>query len=314
MSFDADIGTAPSSWLVPFPRPRFFVGRKAQVEQINAHVSADGGQRLAIYGLGGCGKTALALESVYHARRLHPRHAIFWVSAVSRDSFEEGYQQIASLLGIVSVADGNGGDKKMDVKQQVKERLNDESFGPWLLIVDNADDADVLLGPSEKRSGTVQLIDYLPVSSKGSILFTTRTRATAIKLAESNVIALSQLDKAEAEEVLDMRLLNQKQPHEQETVAEFLEMLSYLALAIVQAVAYINTNDITLAEYIRRYRSSEKDAIELLSEDFEDHGRYRSMENSIATTWFMSFEEIQKHNPAAVDCLSFMACVAHNGT
>lgn len=50
--------------------------------------------------------------------------------------------------------------------------------------------------------------------------------------------------------------------------------------------------------------------IEILSEDFEDQGRYRQMENSIATTWLISFEQIHKQDPLAVEYLSFMAFLA----
>jgi hypothetical protein len=283
---------------------------------MNAHVSAGGGQRLAIYGLGGCGKTALTLESLYQTKKLHPAHAIFWVSAVSRESFEQSYQQIANLLGIPKVTKDDDEKDNIDIKLQVKIKLSDETFGPWFIVVDNADDAHVLFGSSEQPSDTEQLIDYLPVSSQGSVLFTTRTLATAFKLAESNVISLGELDQGEAAEILKVRLLpkHHLQLQDQHLVDEFLSMLFFLALAIVQAVACINTNDITISEYIARYRSSEKAAVELLSEEFEDHGRYRNMKNSIATTWFISFEEIRKHDSVAADCLSFMACVANNGT
>jgi tetratricopeptide (TPR) repeat protein len=183
-----------------------------------------------------------------------------------------------------------------------------------LLVIDNADDTDVLFGTGAVGSGKNQLVDYIPTSRKGSVLFTTRTRAAAIRLAESNVIALGGMDQNEAAEVLRTRLLPEyhHQLEERHTVEEFLRMLSFLALAIVQAVAYINTNEITLADYITLYRKSERDTMELLSESFEDLGRYRNMKNTIATTWFVSFEEIRRQNELAADYLSFMACIANN--
>ncbi|KAF2174746.1 HET-domain-containing protein [Zopfia rhizophila CBS 207.26] len=254
-------------WVVPFPRPRSFVGREGQLAQLSAHISSEGGRRFAIYGLGGCGKTALALESAYLIREQQPTRAVLWVPAVSRESFEQGYREIGMHLRIPGIA-----DDKADVKQLLKARLSDEGFGQWLMIVDNADDDSVLFGTLGEGNGPNRLIDYLPHSRKGSLVFTTRTRVAAIKLAESNVIGLGELEKPEAEEILKKRLFEEHQYEleDEKTVDEFLNMLAMLALAIVQAVAFINTNDITLSDYISHYISSEKDATDFLSEDFED--------------------------------------------
>ncbi|KAH7396341.1 heterokaryon incompatibility protein-domain-containing protein [Pyrenochaeta sp. MPI-SDFR-AT-0127] len=300
---------SPASWIVPLPKPRFFVGRATQLARLRAHISSGAGQRLAIYGLGGCGKTALALETAYQTKEQEPTRAVFWVPTVSQESFEQAYRSIGALLRIPGIT-----DNQADIKGLVKARLSDESIGQWLMIVDNADDVNVLLDPIDGRNGVDRLIDYLPRSCQGSIIFTTRTRAAAIKLAENNVIALGELEKSEAKDVLRTRLLqeHQHQLQEEETVDEFLNMLAFLALAIVQAVAFINTNDIALSDYITHYTSSEKDAIDLLGNEFEDEGRYPHVKNPVATTWYISFEHIRKRNELAADYLSFMACTANN--
>src|SRR4051812_40001624 len=131
-------------WVVPFPRPLSFVGREEQLARISEYISLEDSQRLAIYGLGGCGKTALVLESVYRTRKQRPTHAIFWVPAVSQESFEQAYREIGNLLRIPGVA-----DSKANIKQLVKAKLSDEGFGHWLMIVDNADDVSILLNPLE---------------------------------------------------------------------------------------------------------------------------------------------------------------------
>ncbi|KAI0570469.1 hypothetical protein Alg130_11221 [Pyrenophora tritici-repentis] len=239
-------------WLVPLPRPQSFVGRTTQLAQLSTHISLQGCHRLAIYGLGGCGKTALALEAAYRAGEQQPAHAIFWVPAVSRESFEQAYREIGRRLRIPGITGA-----KADVKQLVKARLSDEGFGQWLMVVDNADDVDVLFEVvGEGRSGD-RLIDYLPHSRKGSIVFTTRARKAAIDLAENNVIVLGELSEREALEMVRTRLIleQQYQVEDEVTVREFLGMLAFLALAIVQAVAFINRNDSTLSGYIRLYRA-----------------------------------------------------------
>lgn len=130
----------------------------------------------------------LALESAYHTRERQLTLAVFWVPAVSRESFEQAYREIGTLLRIPGIADA-----KADVKQLVKARLSDEGSGQWLIIIDNANDVSVLLNPLKKESGANRLMDYLPHSRKGSIIFTTRTRKAAIDLAGSNVVELGEL-------------------------------------------------------------------------------------------------------------------------
>ncbi|KAI0569990.1 TPR-12 multi-domain protein [Pyrenophora tritici-repentis] len=308
-SYAAGNAAATVLWLVPLPRPQSFVGRTTQLAQLSTHISLQGCHRLAIYGLGGCGKTALALEAAYRAGEQQPAHAIFWVPAVSRESFEQAYREIGRLLRIPGITGA-----KADVKQLVKARLSDEGFGQWLMVVDNADDVDVLFEVvGEGRSGD-RLIDYLPHSRKGSIVFTTRARKAAIDLAENNVIVLGELSEREALEMVRTRLIleQQYQVEDEVTVREFLGMLAFLALAIVQAVAFINRNDSTLSGYIRLYRASEEEAGKLLSKEFKDQSRYEEIENAIATTWYISFEQIQKHDKVAAGYLSFMACTTNN--
>jgi tetratricopeptide (TPR) repeat protein len=277
--------------------------------QISTHISSEDSRRLAIYGLGGCGKTALALETAYRTQQQQPDRAIFWVPAVSQSSFEQAYQEIGLLLRIPGIADAQA-----DVKQLVKAKLSDERFGQWLLIVDNADDVSILFGSSSEGKVTERLIDYLPQSRKGSVIFTTRTTKAAIELAGSNVIELGQLDATDAKELARTRLLlkHQHQVEDVTVVSEFLSMLAFFALAIVQAVAFINKNDCKLSDYISLYRASEQQATKLLSKEFQDSGRYRETKNPVATTWYISFERINQDDKLAADYLSFMACTTNS--
>jgi hypothetical protein len=87
-------------------------------------------------------------------------------------------------------------------------------------------------------------------------------------------------------------------------------MLAFLALAIVQAVAYMNAKDVTVARDISLFKNSEQNAIELLSIEFEDHGRYRDSKNPVAKTWYISFEQFRRHNELAARLLYFIACIA----
>lgn len=122
------------------------------------------------------------------------------------------------------------------------------------------------------------------------------------------------LDNGDGKEVLRTRLFEKYQHLVEDEVMtdEFLNMLTCLALAIVQAAAFINQNDIQLSDYIQLYRASKQQATQLLSEHFQDQGRYREMKNPIATTWYVSFDQITSRDKLAADYLSFMGCIANN--
>jgi tetratricopeptide (TPR) repeat protein len=225
------------------------------------------------------------------------------VAAVSQETFEQAYREIGRLLRIPGIADA-----KADVKQLVKARLSDEGSGQWLVIVDNADDDNILFGPLQEGGGTDRLVDYLPHSRKGSMVFTTRTRKVAVRLAGKNHIRLNELDEAEARKMLEQHVPNKSLLEDDEAVHEFLELLTYLPLAIIQAVAFVVGNNTRLSEYMAIYKESDRDATDLLSRDFEDQGRYWQIQNPVAMTWYISFSKIQEQDTLAAEYLSLMAC------
>lgn len=67
---------------------------------------------------------------------------MFWVPAISQAGFEQAYREIGLLLRITGITDA-----KADVKTHVKAWLSDESYGQWLMIIDNADYERILFNP-----------------------------------------------------------------------------------------------------------------------------------------------------------------------
>jgi CO dehydrogenase nickel-insertion accessory protein CooC1 len=111
--------------------------------------------RSAIVGLGGVGKTQIALEAAFQIRDQHPGCSIFWVPAVNVTSFDNAYRKIGRQLGV-----GGIDEDTADVKTLVREALSRESSGHWLLIIDNADDPDLLFSD-------MALIRLPPVQPEG---------------------------------------------------------------------------------------------------------------------------------------------------
>jgi nucleoside phosphorylase/tetratricopeptide (TPR) repeat protein len=281
-----------SVWMVPFRKNSRFVGREEEISKIEGLImQQDSPGKIAICGLGGVGKTQIALELAYRMRNRDPECSILWVSCTSYESVEQDYMSIALKLGITD-------PKPAEVKQQVKVYLSQGSTARWLLIFDNADDMEMW-----------KTADFLPDSERGHILFTTRTRQVAVRLASSHVIMISEPDTETAVEILRRSLITRDLLNDREAAIALLKELACLPLAIAQAAAYINENDIGLSAYTTLLHGSEPDVIELLSEDFGDEERYKDIQNPVATTWWISFRQIQQLNPTAIDYLLFMACI-----
>ncbi|XTI94184.1 hypothetical protein V2W45_1473413 [Cenococcum geophilum] len=291
-------------WYVPLARNKKFVGRSAQLNELEANLFTEGHcPKFAIIGLGGVGKTQIALELAYRIREKHPDCSVFWVPATSAENLQQAYVGVGQQLRIIGLE-----DKEEDIKKLVQHHLSQENAGQWLLIMDNADDMDMWFKKSDINTNTTRLIDYLPRSSKGSIVFTTRSRKAAVKFADRNVIQVTEMDRDAATQVLRNSLIN-KEISNDHAVVQLLRQLTFLPLAIVQAAAYINENDISLAEYLSLLDDREENIVEVLSEDFEDEGRYHDIKNPIATTWLISFEQIRIRDALAADYLSFMSCI-----
>ncbi|KAF2677749.1 kinesin light chain 1 [Lentithecium fluviatile CBS 122367] len=292
------------SSLLPFPRNELFVGREDQLQVLEQSLlSSNTHRRITIYGLGGCGKSALAIELAYRALARHARRLVFWVPAMSQESFDLAYREIGIRLRIPGITDDNA-----DIRKLVKDTLSSGSLGNWLMIIDNADDPGVLLGTTINDPSSARLSDCLPHSTSGTILFTTRSRKAAGALTQSNVLELSDMSQAEAGQLLTQRITKQALVDDETAVQELLEMLTYLPLAIVQAAAFINNNDISVSGYISLFRHASTEH-ELFSEHFEDSSRYREMDSTIAKTWHISFDQIRRQDRLAAEYLSFMACI-----
>ncbi|ORY58756.1 P-loop containing nucleoside triphosphate hydrolase protein [Pseudomassariella vexata] len=288
-------------FMVPFGRNEDFVGRgpilNQVLQRIPPNINKDDCQRSAIVGLGGVGKTQIAVEAAYQVRDAYKDCSVFWVPATDTTSFDNAYRQIGQKLGVKWLE-----DDKADVKLLlVKAALEDESAGSWLLIIDNADDLKLV----------TYLSDFLPFARKGSILFTTRVYQAVVELdiLERNIITVEEMSKTEALEML-RNGLKESQTQNVESTETLLDFLAYLPLAIKQASAYIAKTRISTTKYLDYCQSSNKNLVTLLSEKFEDRGRYKATENPVATTWLISFDHITRDQPLAAKYLRFICFLA----
>ncbi|KAM0254840.1 hypothetical protein ACHAQJ_006381 [Trichoderma viride] len=221
-----------SHFIVPFGRNESFVGRERMLSELLKRIppvtNKDDCQRTIIEGLGGVGKTQIALEAVYQVHNKYPDCSIFWVPVVNAGSFENAYRDIGKQLNITGIDEDSA-----DVKQLVKTALSGESCGSWLMVIDNADDVELLFGATEISA-------HLPFSRKGSILFTTRNHEIGGKLniLPSSIICVAEMDEEEAFSLL-RKGLTESQASDAKAIKRLLEFLANLPLAIRQASAYM---------------------------------------------------------------------------
>ncbi|WAO97400.1 Hypothetical protein NCS54_01512900 [Fusarium falciforme] len=285
---------------IPFTKNKHFVGRTNTIEHLKGMLLTEAGdQQVALVGLGGIGKTQVALHLAHWVKDNKPEYSVLWMPAFSMAGFEQACTELVKKLGI-------RWNEKQDAKVLVQQHLSSEAAGSWLLIVDNADEMLVLEGSRHQPGG---ILNFLPQSDAGRILFTTRSQEVAVTAAGSAVIRLPEMSQEEATNFLEKSLIHKEQLQNEGFVAELLEKLTNLPLAIAQAAAYINMNQVSIAEYLRLFGNTDQDMIELLSSRFRDRTHYYSSQGAVATTWIISFNQIRKAATTAASLLSFMACV-----
>jgi tetratricopeptide (TPR) repeat protein len=279
-------------WNVPYPRNPFFTGREQLVEALHTHLrqasTAALTQPPAITGLGGIGKTQVAIE--YAHRYRHEYRCILWVNAASLQTLIEGLVSIARL---VEVAVKDEPDQRVIVEAARQWLATHEG---WLLILDNADDLQLAS-------------DFLPTTGKGHLLLTTRTAATG-SVAQS--FPVEKLDEAEGVLFLLRRAkilttadasASQASPGEQRLARSIVQELDGFPLALDQAGAYIEETPSTLEAYLTGYRRRH---LELLGERGTDSYHH----TPVAATWSLNFQEVERVDAPATELLRFLAFLA----
>lgn len=89
------------------------------------------------------------------------------------ESMEQACSEIVRIRKIPQATDDE------DVKELVRQCLSSNAAGKWLLIVDNADDINLLFGGGQQVQG---IADHLPQSKIGLVLFTTRYQEVATQI------------------------------------------------------------------------------------------------------------------------------------
>ena len=259
-------------------------------------------------------KSQIAIEYAYRVRELAPQTWVFWVYASNASRIKEAYKDIAAKLKLPGWKEPN-----IDTFDLVYKWLCDERNGRWLMILDNVDDDQIFSGPANSedvahRTEETPLLRYLPQSSNGWILVTSRNRRAALNLVGASqkgrrVLQVETMAEKEALLLLKNNVtMDEASEDDSKTLVKILE---YIPLAITQASAYITVNQQTfsVSRYLQIYREGEKNQEFLLNSDkiAGDLRRDPRVSNAVIIAWQISFEQISKSNPAAADLLSLMS-------
>jgi hypothetical protein len=279
--------------------------------------------RLALVGLGGVGKTQIAIEYTHRIRDSSPDTWVLWVHAGSLANFEKDYRQIATLMRIPGRDDRNA-----NVFKLVYDWLSNEANGKWVMVIDNADDIAVLnarppncptrialneaTGVDEETAPKV--IDFIPSSRNGSILITSRNREVAFELTGryKHIIAVEPMNEAEAVRLLKNTLVGD---FPQDEMAGLAQTLDYMPLAITQAGALINKRfpRLSIPSFIAEFNKSDAERTQLLDNSAVEPGRDRERTNSIVATWHITFQYVRRTKPSAARLLSLMCLFNRQG-
>jgi hypothetical protein len=250
---------------------------------------------------------------------------VLWAHASNTARLEQSFWEIAELVKACGRK-----NPQADVFKLVHDWLRDKKNGRWLLVLDNADDAGVLSvrasdsrtdddGGDSSSGGVLQhrLSRYLPPSSHGSVLVTSRTRRAAVQVVEdSDIIPIEPMDNAAAHALLHKKLQDEgKKNGKDDGIAELAAALDHMPLALVQASAYIRERRprCSVQQYLEEYWQSDSRKTSLLNQGAGHLRRDEAASNAILITWQISFDHVRSTRQSAADLLSLMSFFDRQG-
>ncbi|MFJ2186424.1 FxSxx-COOH system tetratricopeptide repeat protein [Kitasatospora sp. NPDC087861] len=299
----------------PYGRlPEAVLGRDGILKVLAGTGTADHPRIQVLSGMGGVGKTTVALSAAERAREVGTE--VFWIQAGSAAAVADGMQHAALLAGApaehVAHAWEKGGRPAADLVWRYLAALD----RPWLLVFDDADDLDVLscLGTAlADGTGWVRP----PVGRSQGVLVTTRDsnkRSWGARVASLHRVEVLELEFAS-------QVLQELAPEagDTESATALADRLGSLPLALHLAGTYLDMaygDPLAEAQTFAEYVDALDDSPLFLDDANEGvHGDLRSEEErarrTIASTWELSLSLLERQGTAqARGLLQLLSCFA----
>lgn len=292
---EASLTALSPYWSIPYPRNPFFTGQKDILTTLHtrlceAHTEARI-RSYALQGLGGIGKTQIALEYVYqHALEYS---AVFWLEAENAETISSGLLRIAEVLQLPERTDKD----QQHVVKAVEHWL--ATHHQWLLIWDNVSDMKLL-----ER--------FLLIARTGTILLTTRcsvlgTFAQGIDLPPMNqedgiqfLLRRAKILPLEADHWQVQQFVLQEATQYAAAV-DLITDMGGLPLALDQVGAYIEETGCSLSGYLQSYKQQQIRLLDRRGMLAHEHL------HSVLATFQLALERVEQEQEAAMDVLCVCA-------
>ena len=261
----------PQIWNAP-NRNADFTGRDEILRLLHHDLGGDGTAVVlarAVYGLGGVGKTQIALE--YAHRFKSDYDLIWWIDAEQPQEISLTLADLADRLGLQI-------SNSAEAAAAVLEQLRRDVRGRWLLIYDNAEDPETL-------------DPFLPTGS-GHIIITSRNQAWT-RHAEP-----LELDVFTQEESV-AHLMRHVPGLSAADARRVSEAVGQLPLAVEQAAAWLAETGMPPARYAAWLETQATSALGL--------NKPLDYAKPVVATWNLSFDRLKRRSPAAIRLLQILA-------
>ena len=263
-------------------RNNCFCGRDRELEAIAVQLknTPNGCIHSAVCGLGGVGKTSLAVEFLWQHQEKYPG-GIFWISGEDK-FFQRSVNEMALQIGTFENDFDNSLSRTLDWLRK-REKL-------WCLVVDNLDELE--MSPEMRKLLTGNWKFMAP----GHIIITTRREVSQIGEAtgidEPCCIDLKCLTEEEGIKFLRLRT-GRTDEGEDNDLRQLVRELGGLPLALDQAGAYIRNVKQSIKEYVKKYK---KQKVRLLKKtkarNFVENTSSERL--AVHTTWMLNFVHISR--------------------
>ena len=262
----------------PPDRVKYFIGRDEELYQLQEMFinSKSSFKTQVISGLGGAGKTTLAIEYAW-LMQLYYRGGVFWFSAENTSALANSVARLAFDTETV-------GTNTKETLMLTQRWLSSLTLN-WLLVVDNADENDLSSDLMDVLMGAWKR------NSKGHLLITTRREQSeaieTFKIEPNDCVSLGPLTKQESMCFILRR--TGISDENSKKLEHLIEELDGLPLALEQAAAHIKVLNCSFEEYFDRFK---KKKLSLLSRKISTAFPVESSRLAVKTTWQLNFDYI----------------------
>jgi adenylate kinase family enzyme len=213
MDSPADSMTRSPIYMLPHPRPASTIERAELFERL---LIASGAGPVALYGIGGAGKTQLAVKLAYWFLERDPEFSVTWIHPASVETCAEGLRTLAEKCGIVFpqakvVSDQHFPKASLvELLRSVRMWLGRTPTRKWLVVFDFADKVDALTTPLVDLRLSLECDDVHSMSiincvpADGFVVFTTKSRAAAARFSDGNMLEVGRFALEEATHMLEV--------------------------------------------------------------------------------------------------------------